>query len=235
MNDLRLAFRQLRKSPGFTAAAVLALAIGIGANSALFSVVNAVLLSRLPFADPDRLVLVFSTHLESQIPISTSSGPDFLEWRRRSRSFEDLAAIQFNRKFSLSGHGEPAALKGALATPSLFPVFGLPMMLGRPFTAEDDAAGQANLLILTHGAWLRQFGGDTNVIGCSVTLNGQPHVLVGVLSPEVGFVEEFMEALAPLPSTRLLGDRTNPGYRDRYLTVFGRLKPGISLAQAQTS
>jgi len=233
MSDLRFALRQLRKSPGFTAAAVLALAIGIGANSALFSVVNAVLLSPLPFTDPDRLVLVFSTQLESQIPISTSSGPDFLEWRRRSRSFEDLAAIQSNCKFSLSGHGEPAALKGALATPSLFPVFGLPMMLGRPFTAEDETASRENLLILTHGAWLRQFGGDTNVIGRSVTLNGQPHVLVGVLSPEVGFVEEFMEAIVPLPSTRLLGDRTNPGYRDRYLTVFGRLKPDVSLAAAE--
>jgi putative ABC transport system permease protein len=107
------------------------------------------------------------------------------------------------------------------------------MMLGRSFTAADDAAGQANLLILTHGAWVRQFGGDTNVIGRSVTLNGQPHVLVGVLSPEVGFVEEFREAIAPLPSTRLLGDRTNPGYRDRYLTVFGRLKPDVSLAAAE--
>jgi len=176
MNDLRFAFRQLRKSPAFTATAVLALAIGIGANSALFSVVNAVLLSPLPFTNPHRLVLVFSTQLESQIPISTSSGPDFLEWRRRARSFEDLAAIQSNRKFSLSGHGEPAALKGALATPSLFPVFGLPMMLGRPFTAEDDTAGGESSLILSHGAWVRQFGGDTNIVGRSVTLNGQPHV-----------------------------------------------------------
>ncbi len=155
MNDLGFTFRQLRRSPGFTAAAVLALAIGIGANSAVFSVVNAVLLSRLPFPDPDRLVLVFSTHLESQIPISTSSGPDFLEWRRRARSFEDLAAIQFNRKFSFGGHGEPAALKGALATPSFFPVFGVPMMLGRPFTAEDETAGRENSLILAHGTWLR--------------------------------------------------------------------------------
>ncbi len=233
MNDLRFACRQLRKNPGFTAVAVLALAIGIGANSALFSVVNAVLLRPLPFTNPDRLVLVFSTHLESQIPMSTSSGPDFLEWRRRARSFEDLAAVASNLKFSLSGHGEPAALKGALATPSLFPVFGLPMMLGRPLTAEDDTTGQANLLILTHGAWIRQFGGDTNVIGRSVMLNGQPHVLVGVLSPRVGFVEEFMEAIALLPSTRLTADRTNRGYRDRYLTVFGRLKPGVSRAAAE--
>jgi putative ABC transport system permease protein len=233
MNDLCFAIRQLRRSPGFTAAAVVALAIGIGANTALFSVVSAVLFSPLPFRDPDRLVIVFSTHLESHLPESTTSGPDFLEWRRQARSFEELTAVQFNCKFNLSDHGEPAALKGVFVTPGFFRVFDIPMILGRSFTDEDAAPGHENRLILTHGAWRRQFGGDTNVIGRAVTLNGQPHVIVGVMPPHLGFVEEFMEAIAPLPNTRLVEERTNRRYLDRYLMVFGRLKPKVSLAQAE--
>src|SRR5512139_2333665 len=126
MNDLRFALRMLVKSPGFTAVAVLTLALGIGANSALFSLVNKVLLSPLPFPDPDRLMMLRETDLANNIEDNSVSGPEYLDWRNRSQSFAAMAAARFSSKFNLSGRGEPVSLQGAVVTPSFFDVFSLP-------------------------------------------------------------------------------------------------------------
>ncbi len=187
MNDLRFAFRMLVKNPGFTAVAVLTLALGIGANSALFSLVNKVLLSPLPFPEPERLMFLRDTDLANNVEDNAVSGPDYLDWRERCQSFAALGAAQFACKFNLSGHGEPVSLRGALVTPSFFNVFLLPMHLGRPFRPDESEPGKGDVVILSHGLWQRVFGGDTNIIGQAVTLDGEPYVVVGVGCANLGF------------------------------------------------
>ncbi len=227
MNDLRFAFRMLVKHPGFTAVAVLTLALGIGANSALFSLVNKVLLSPLPFPDPERLMILRETDLANNVEDNVVSGPDYLDWRERCQSFAALGAAQFACKFNLSGHGEPVSLRGALVTPSFFNVFSLPMHLGRPFHPDESELGKGDVVILSHGLWRRVFGGDTNIIGQAVTLDGEPYVVVGVGARTLGFIEEMIEAYKPLPDAQL---RVNRGMH--MLNVFGRLKPTASVEQA---
>src|SRR5512137_2977580 len=224
MNDLRFALRMLVKNPGSTAVAVLTLALGIGANSALFSLVNKVLLSPLPFPDPERLMFLRDTDLANNFEDSPVSGPDYLDWRDRCQSFAALGAAQFACKFNLSGQGEPVSLRGALVTPSFFNVFSLPMQLGRPFRPDESEPGKGDVVILSHGLWQRVFGGDTNIIGQAVTLDGEPYVVVGVGARTLGFIEEMIEAYKPLPDPQL---RVNRGLH--MLHVFGRLKPTASV------
>jgi putative ABC transport system permease protein len=165
MNDLRFAFRMLVKNPGFTAVAVLTLALGIGANSALFSLVNTVLLSPLPFAETERLMFLRETDLPNNIDDGAVSGPNYLDWQDGSQSFAAMGVAAFGCKFNLSGRGEPVALRGALVTPSFFDVFSLPMQLGRKFRPDESEPGKENVVILSQGLWRRVFGGDTNIIG----------------------------------------------------------------------
>jgi putative ABC transport system permease protein len=228
IQDVRFALRLLAKSPGLTAVAALALALGIGANSALFSVVNKVLLSPLPFKDPERLVMIWSTAIENKIDQSSVSGPDFIDWRKQNQSFEDLAAMSSGNRFNLTGRGEPIVVKGAYVTPSFFGVFGMRARLGRTLLPEEAQAGNEHRLVLSHGLWQRRFGSDPNVIGQTLTVNGEPYLVVGVMPPSIGFVEDLIEAYAPLPMTRLEQERMNHS-----LLAFGRLKPGVGLPQAQ--
>ena len=146
MNDLRFALRMLVKNPGFTAVAVLTLALGIGANSALFSLVNKVLLSPLPFPDPDRLMFLRETDPANNIDDNGVSGPNYLDWRDRSQSFAALGAVQFGNKLNLSGRGDPLSLRGGLVTPSFFDVVAFPMQLGRPFRPDESERGKENKL-----------------------------------------------------------------------------------------
>ena len=157
MTDLRFAFRQLLKNPSFTAVAALTLALGLGANTALFSLVNKVLLTPLPFREPERLVMIWAADLENGIDQSACSGPDFIDWRKQNKSVEGLGAAAFGRAFNLSGEGEPRVIKGARVTPSFFPVFGLgtSMKLGRSLTEEDSRPGQEPRLVLSHGLHCR--------------------------------------------------------------------------------
>ena len=227
MNDLRFAFRMLVKNPGFTAVAVLTLALGIGANSALFSLVNKVLLSPLPFPDPERLMILRETDLANNIEDDSVSGLDYLDWCAGSKSFAAMGAVQLGGKFNLSGRGEPVVLRGVLVTPSFFDVFALPMRLGRPFRQDESEPGKERVVILSHGLWQRAFGGDTNIIGQTVTLDGEPYVVVGVGARVSGFLEEMLEIYAPLPDAQLRASRGN-----HTLDVFGRLKPRVSVEQA---
>jgi putative ABC transport system permease protein len=227
MNDLRFAFRMLLKNPGFTAVAVLTLALGIGANSALFSLVNKVLLSPLPFPDPERLMFLHATDLANNIEEEGVSGLDYLDWCAGSKSFAAMGAVQFGSKFNLSGRGEPVVLRGVLVTPSFFDVFGIPMRLGREFRQDESEPGKEKVVILSHGLWQRVFGGDSNIIDQTVTLDGEAYVVVGVGARVSGFLEEMLEIYAPLPDAQLRVSRGN-----HTLTVFGRLKPTASVQQA---
>ena len=223
LRDLRFAFRILRKSPGFTAVAVLTLAIGIGANTAIFSVVYASLLSPLPYPNPDQLVMVWSDKANG--PRNTVSVADYLEWKRQNTVFQDMVAWT-GGTFSLSVEGHPEAVQARVTTPGFFTIQGIPLALGRDFLPEEGTVGNEHRVIMTDGLWHRRFGGDPNIIGQQVRLNGEPYKAVGVLAP--GMPDRFESHLfVPLA---FKPEQINHDFRS--LVVMGRLKPGVTLQQA---
>lgn len=226
MNDLSFALRQLRKNPGFTTVAVLTLALGIGANTTMFTAVNAVLLRPLPYPQPDRLVgILEATRLQSP---SVVAYPDFLDWQQQTKGFADMAAYQL-AAFNLTGADEPERVPGLRITANFFRTLGVKPALGRDFVAEEDEPGGSAVLLLSHRLWQRRFGADPAVVGRTVPLNGRGHVVVGVLPPGVVAYEKA-QAFVPLgPQKPRLMSR---GLRDA-LFVKGRLKPGVTRAQAQ--
>ena len=176
--DVHLTMRSLARRPGFTAVVVLTLALGIGANTGLFSVVNAVLLRPLPYPEPERLVRFLGTR-EGEIR-DTISYPNFFDWREASTTFSEAAAYD-EWSPSLTGEGRPERLEAALVSSEFFGVLGVQAAQGRLFVAEEDIDGQDDVVVLTHGLWQRRFGGDPGVVGRSVLLNARPHEVVGVL------------------------------------------------------
>ena len=188
LNDLRYAARSLWRTPGFTTAAVLTLAIGIGANTAIFSIVDHVILRPLAYDDPDRLYVVHESvpklaHIAPAIPVSANH---FLEWKRTANAFERMALLG-SVSLNLTGAGEPEQLLGARASAELFPMLGVKPRLGRMFLPEEDEVGRDRVVVLDDALWRSRFGGDSAVIGRTMTLNGQPHTVIGVLPPISGF------------------------------------------------
>jgi hypothetical protein len=175
--DLRYALRALRHRPGFALTAVLTLALGIGANVAIFSVVNAVLLRPLPFERPDRLVRVWGMH--SQIGHESASLPDYLDWRTGTPSFASLSALA-NTRFTVTGTGEPEMIRGAFVTADFFQTLGVEPLRGRTFRTGEDRRGAEPVVVLGEGLWRRRFGSDATVLGRSVRLNGATYTVVGV-------------------------------------------------------
>src|SRR5205823_14364396 len=171
--DVRYGLRMLAKNPAFTAIAVLALALGIGANSAIFSVVNAILLRPLPYKNPDQLVMVWENATHLGFPKNTPSPANFLDWQRQNSVFTGIAAM-VERSFNLTGVGEPERLDGRRVSANLFDVLGVPTLLGRTFVPDDDRPG-AHVVLLSYSLWQRRFGSDPNIIGRAVTLNGQSY------------------------------------------------------------
>jgi putative ABC transport system permease protein len=226
MNDLRFAFRQLRKNPGFTAVAVLTLALGIGANSTMFTAVNSMLLRPLPYPQPDRLVVILEA--ARQESPNVVAYPDFLDWQQQTKVFADMAAYQL-ATFNLTGADEPERVPGLRITANFFRTLGVRPALGRDFLPEEDEPSGSAVLLLSHRLWERRFGSDPAVIGRTVPLNGRGHVVVGVLPAGV-VAYENAQAFVPLgPQKPRLMSR---GLRDA-LWVKGRLKPGVTRAQAQ--
>src|SRR5205809_1671145 len=169
MNDLKFALRQLSNNPGFTAVAVLTLALGIGANTAIFSFVNAILLRPLPFKEPDRLVMVFTTYLPNASHKNWVSAPTLDEWRKQSAMFEGLAARSFGG-FVLTGTGQPENIPGSRFSANLFRLLGVQPVLGRDFLPEEETYGKDHVVLLSHELWRRRFGSDTNIIGQYITI-----------------------------------------------------------------
>jgi putative ABC transport system permease protein len=234
LNDLRYGARTLLKKPGFTVVAVLTLALGIGANTAIFSVINAVLLRPLPFREPGRIVSVANVDLKEGGDPFVSSWPDFNDWRAQNQSFEKLAA--FNpRDLNLAGAGEPLRLRGAMVTSELFPLLGASPQLGRGFTAEEDRPG-AHAVILGQDFWRRHFNADPRAVGRTLDINGLSYEVVGVMP--AGF--EFPYSAEPVElwvNAGIDGEGRAPLMAQRgnhNLSVVGRLKPGVPLAQAQS-
>ncbi|MCP5116871.1 MAG: FtsX-like permease family protein, partial [bacterium] len=233
--DVRYALRQLRRQPSFTVVAVLILALGIGATTTVFSVINAVLLRPLPFEQPERLVRVANTSPSGGLSGVTSRSSNLRDWRRLNESFEDLAgyfAFFDYQRFTLTGMGESERLVGVGVTETFLGTLGVQPMLGRDFVAEECVWNGRPAALLTHGAWERRFGADTGIVGETLTLNDQPVTVVGVLPPSFDFASFFspssrIDFLQPFP----VSDET-----DRWgntLAVIGRLKPGVSMGAAQ--
>src|SRR6195256_2231289 len=222
--DLSYGIRSLLKHPGFTAIAVITLALGIGANTAIFSVVNAVLLRPLPFDDPERLVWVWGT--APQLATIPTSLPDFLGWKEQNRSFEHLAAYQSGSMFIDAGDGTTDTPVG-LVTPELFSVFHVNPILGRTFANEETLPGRFRVAVLSHSMWQNRFGSDPNVSGRTLQLNGAAYTIIGVMPAGFSYPDRA-ELWRPLPIDPA---KLDPG--PHYLNVVGRLKPGVTLAQAQ--
>ncbi len=228
MNDLKFAFRQLLKNPGFTAVAVLTLALGIGANTAIFSFVNTILLRPLPYRDPDQLVMVFETRATDSSSKEPVAAPMLGEWRKQSSVFEGLAA-RGGDSFNLSGRGQAEALTGTRVSANMFSLLGLRPELGRDFLPEEETFGKHHVVLLSHELWQRRFGGDAGIVGQAITLNSEPHTVIGVMPPRTIFPEAGTEIWGPLAfAPDQLGQRHN-----HTLLVHGRLKPGITLTQAR--
>jgi putative ABC transport system permease protein len=221
VQDLRFGVRMLRKNPAFTCAAVLTLALGIGANTAIFSVVNAVLLRSLPYRDPDRLVR--ASYYRGVVG-NYAWVDDFREWRDHAKSFEQIAAFRTDDA-DLTGSGEPERLTAGTVSASLFATLGVGPALGRDFTLEDDSAGGAPVVILSDDLWRRRFGGDPQVIGRAITLRGQSLTVVGIMPPGFRFPGE-VDLWAPL--TPVLNRQLRHQAFMGRLTVLARLRPGVT-------
>jgi putative ABC transport system permease protein len=222
--DLRYGARALLRSPGFTAVAVIALALGIGANTAIFSVVNAVLLRPLAYKDSERLVTLLH---DGDNPVAVAN---YLDWREQSRSFEAMAAAEYWSP-NLTGSDPPEHLTGLLTTQNLLPMLGVDPLLGRLFLPGEDQPGSEHEVILSHRLWQRRFSGDPQVLGKPITLNGEAYYVVGVMPPEFKFAP-FWATHAELWVPDAFGDRIhNRGGNS--LRVFARLKGGVTLTQAR--
>ena len=228
MNDLKFAFRQLLKNPGFTAVAVLTLALGIGANTTIFTVIDAVLLRPLPYKDSDRIVDINEGPVGKPAAYGVSL-PNFVDWREQTTVFEELAGVHMWWTAVLKGAGEACRFGGHVITEDYFKILGGEVVAGRLFSPEDYEKG--GVLILSHGFWQRQFGGDLAVIGKPVQVSGSPYTIIGVLSPQ--FRPPYYsgpEVWAPLTLSSAFG-REQRSYR--ILGVIGKLREGVTLERAQ--
>jgi putative ABC transport system permease protein len=233
LQDLRFAVRTLLRSPGFTLTAALTLALGIGATSLMFSVVNAVLLRPLPYADQERLMLVFNVNTNAPDANMMRVTPlDFEDYRARSQAFESMAA-HIGTGFTFGGPGEPELVIGQMITPDFFRVLGVQPALGRSFRAEEFSPGGENVMLLSQRLWRRRFGGDPSVVGTQVNVNGRLFTVAGVMPAGFEYAGRRYELWTPLPSPRTPElpplDRTA-----HYLQVVGRLKSSVSPEQAHT-
>jgi predicted permease len=233
--DLRYAARLLRKTPSFTAAIVATLALGIGANTAIFSVCDAVLLRRLPYSDPDRIVMLWerSPHEETLDAVAPAN---FIDWREQTRSFDEIAAINPYPTFVLTGRGEPVRLAGAGVSSNFFSLLGSRITVGRGFLEEEDRPGRDRVAILSYSIWQHRLGGDPDVVGEHVTLNDISYTVVGVLPREFEFVSKASDFQARNQFDVWVPLALNLEKQERNhhpLRVFARVKPGVALTQAQ--
>jgi putative ABC transport system permease protein len=237
--DIRYGLRQLRRNPGFTAVAVITLALGIGANTAIFSVVNAVLLRPLPFAAPQQLVSVVSTRLRGNVA-DNASYPDFADWRAQNHAFSQMAAYHTDN-FTLAGRGEAMHIQGAVVSADLFSLLGVEPSMGRGFLTDEDklpAANGAFAIILSHRLWRERFGGDPGIVGRTIEIDNRNFTVVGVMPagfqfPIQGKPVDFWVTMAinfvAAPGMPSMADQRGA----HYLDVIARLKPHVSMAQAR--
>ena len=228
MNDLKFAFRQLLKNPGFTAVAALTLALGIGATTAIFSVVYAVVLRPLPFPESERLVAIWTqTPQFDRLPMAAANHRDL---KSQATVFEDIAILSRVANYNLTGDGEPERLLAARVAANLFPLLRVKPALGRGFAEDENQPGRDRVVILSHGLWQRRYAGDPNIVGKTIRLENLPHTVVGVMSPEFQYPTSDVQIWTPL-TINPEDFQTRTGYN---LLAVARLKAGVTVEQAQT-
>lgn len=231
LQDIKYGFRMMLKHPAFAAIAVIALALGIGANTAIFSVVNAVLLRPLPFTEPDRLMVVYESRVDRGSSRSSVSYPNFADWREQNSVFEHMSTYRTN-DLVLTGDGEPARLLAGVVNADLFPLLGVSPSLGRSFLPEEDKPGESGrVVMLSHRFWQQRFGGDPNVLGRGLVLGGKNYDVVGVMPK--GFQFPVDSEPVDLWTTVVIDSGMFTQRGAHYMHVIARLKPGVTLSQAK--
>jgi putative ABC transport system permease protein len=228
--DLKYALRVLRNSPGFAAAAILVLALGIGANTAIFSVVNAVLLRPLPFRDSSRLVQVWHVPPAKSFPGMTRfsvSAANYLDWQQQNQVFEQMAIYSFS-SFNFTASDQPEAIQGAGVSPDFFSALRSQPLLGRTFLPEEDQPGRGHVVILSHAIWKSHFAGNRNVIGQNIIFDNETYTVVGVMGPNFRF-PDWAKVWTPMAWT----DAQRQVRGEHHFLVIARLKSGVPLLQAQ--
>ncbi len=228
LQDIRYAVRSLRRSPGFAAAAIATLALGIGANAAVFSLVRSVLLRPLPFPEADRLVAIAESNPEKGWDIFAVSPPNFFDWQEGSRSFSAMAAYT-TTSATLTGRGEPEQLNATVATGGFFPALAVAPQLGRTFGAAETVRGNERAVVLSHGLWMRRFGGDPGIVGGTIALDDEPHTVLGVMPPGFRFPEDGADLWAPLA----FGPEVSTQRGAHYLNVVARRRSDVPLGEAR--
>jgi putative ABC transport system permease protein len=226
--DLRYSVRMLRRNPGFAAVAILTLAIGIGVNIVIFSVVNGILLKPLPFPDSHRIVTIWETDANRNVTRGVASAPEFLEWRDMNHVFQELSASRA-LSFAITGSGDPEQVWGLQVSGNFFRMLRVTPIIGRDFTPEDEQVGHEQVVVVGYGLWQRRYGGDAGIIGKTILLNEKPVTVIGVLPRGFtlyGTLPEF-ELWKPLAF-----DRTQLNREDHELVIFARLKDGVPISQA---
>jgi putative ABC transport system permease protein len=228
--DVRFAIRTLTRRPGFATVAVLTLGVGMGATTAIFSLIDSVLLKPLPFHEPDRLATVWEGRPRFNQPRMQVAPANYADWKQQVQAFESLAAY-FNSFINLTGAGTPERLVAAQVTPNLFPTLGVEPLVGRWFVAPEGLQGQSAVAILSYELWQRRFGGDRGIVGQTIRLDGQPHLVVGVMPRRFQFPREGIHVWTPVDYRAGTGVQGRDGF---FLVVVGRLKPDVSMEQANT-
>ena len=228
IQDIRYSLRGLLRQPGFTAVALLSLALGIGANTAIFSLVNAVLLKPLAFREADRLAVVWEADPTRDVTQDNVAVGNYVDWKAQNSVFEEMAASGF-RSFNITGDGEPEKVMASGVTQNFFPLLGITPALGRNFLPDEDKAGGSKVMILSYALWQRRYGGDREILNKDIILNGEKHTVVGVMPANFRFLTNLIGLWVPsefAPEELTQRDGQN-------LTVIGRLKPGMTFEQAQ--
>jgi putative ABC transport system permease protein len=231
LTDIRYALRMLLKAPAFSVIAVVALALGIGANTAIFGIVNAVLLRPLPYDHPERVVLLWSHWINwSKTWVSQ---PELVDYQQQLQSLEHVAAFS-NTSFNLTGAGEPLRIVAAQVQPEIFAAIGARPIVGRVFTAEEDAHGHEHVAMLTEGLWRSQFGSDPAIVGRTIQLDATPYTVVGVLPAAIRLPLDYATRTTTQVWVPIALGPNDPQQRGNHgLNALGRLRPGVTLAQAQ--
>ncbi|HYY56156.1 MAG TPA: ABC transporter permease, partial [Pyrinomonadaceae bacterium] len=227
LQDVRYGLRMLSKSPSFTLIAVLTLALGIGANTAIFSLVSAVLVRPLGYQDPNRLVMVWEDQSAIGFPRDTPAAANYADWKAQNNSFEDMAALT-SLDYDLTGDGEPEKISAFGVTANFFPLLGVTPAVGRNFTPEEDRPGANRVAIISHNLWQGRYGGERSIVGRNILLNGEQYTVVGVMPQGFQFEAPSINIWTPIAfSPEQLANRGR-----HYLEVVARLKPGVTAAQA---
>lgn len=222
LKDLKHALRMFKESPGFTTTAVAALMLGIGANVAIFSVLNAVVLKPIPFDEPDRLIHLMNSR--DGVPLATAASPaKFMHWRAQTDVLQDVAAYREN-ELNYTAGDSPERVLASQVSEAYFRAFHTPFTLGRPFTAEEDRPGAPKVVIVSHEFWTDRLGADPNILNQTLSLSGDAYTIVGVISPEFD-MREYGKFELWIPF-QLDPNTTDQGH---YFNVAGRLKPGVSV------